>query len=361
MHAIQLFLFLMKDNKGYLIINLDTETLLDEEAEILNNKFVGGVLLFEHNFSNINQIKSLIASIKNINSNLLIAIDHEGGRVQRFKKGFTSLPSFNSIGNIYEKNPNLGDEIAYHSGYIAGYELKNIGVDINFSPVVDLSTNSDVLNSRTFSESTTDVVRMSLSYIRGLIDNGIIPTLKHYPGHGTVTGDTHTDLMTCSMSWEEIYEHLVVFEKIYSKHEIPIMTSHIQFKKISKHPVTTSSEWLYDIARKAFGKYPFFISDDLEMIGVKKHYPELSKLSILEKTLSEGCAMAIVTTMQDKKIIEEKRSYLFYKNEYLDKLNYDNFQPRNINLPCLHELSYNRGDMNTYHKSIEVVGRHIKE
>jgi hypothetical protein len=97
------------------------------------------------------------------------------------------------------------------------------------------------------------------------------------------------------------------------------------------------------------------------MLGIKKHYPELSKLSILEKTITEGCSMAIVTTMQDKKIIEEKRSYLFYKNEYLDKLNSHNFHPRNINLPCLHELTYNKGDVNTYRKATEVVGRHIKE
>ena len=351
----------MKDNQGYLIINLDTESLLDEEAEILNNKFIGGVLLFEHNFINFDQIKSLIADIKSINSNLLIAIDHEGGRVQRFKKGFTSLPSFNSIGNIYGMDPDLGEEIAYYAGYIAGYELKQIGVDVNFSPVVDLSTNSNVLSSRTFSKSSIDVVRLSLSYIDGLIDNGIIPTLKHYPGHGCVSGDTHTDLMSCKMSWEEIHKHLIVFEKIYNKQDIPIMTSHIQFNNISKDPVTTSSKWLNEIPSKVFGKFPFFISDDLEMLGIKKHYPELSKLSILEKTLAEGCSMAIVTTMQDKKIIEEKRSYLFYKNEYLDKLNSQNFHPRNINLPCSHELTYNKGDVNTYLKATEVVGRHIKE
>ena len=139
------------------------------------------------------------------------------------------------------------------------------------------------------------------------------------------------------------------------------MTSHIQFNKISTDPVTTSSKWLNEIPSKVFGKFPFFISDDLEMLGIKKHYPELSKLSILEKTLAEGCSMAIVTTMQDKKIIEEKRSYLFYKNEYLDKLNSHNFHPRNINLPCLHELTYNKGDVNTYRKATEVVGRHIKE
>jgi beta-glucosidase-like glycosyl hydrolase len=163
------------------------------------------------------------------------------------------------------------------------------------------------------------------------------------------------------MSWEEIYKHLIVFEKIYNKQDIPIMTSHIQFNNISMDPVTTSSKWLNDIPSKVFGKFPFFISDDLEMLGIKKHYPELSKLSILEKTLAEGCSMAIVTTMQDKKIIEEKRSYLFYKNEYLDKLNSHNFRPRNINLPCSHELTYNKGDVNTYLKATEVVGRHIKE
>ena len=351
----------MKDNQGYLIINLDSETLLDEEAEVLTNKFIGGVLLFEHNFIHPDQIKSFIDDIKSINSNLLIAIDHEGGRVQRFKKGFTSLPSFNSIGHIYEMDTNLGDKIAYYTGYIAGYELKEVGIDVNFSPVVDLSTNSNVLSSRTFSQSSIDVVRLSLSYIQGLIDNGIIPTLKHYPGHGCVSGDTHTDLMSCNMSWEEIYTHLIVFEKIYNKQDIPIMTSHIQFNSISKKPVTTSSNWLNDIPNQIFGKLPFFISDDLEMLGIKKHYPKLSKLSILEKTLVGGCSMAIVTTMQDKKIIEEKRSYLFYKNEYLDKLNSQNFHPRNINLPCLHELTYNKGDVNTYRKAIEVVGRHIKK
>ena len=351
----------MKNNQGYLIINLDTEILLDEEAEILNNKFIGGVLLFEHNFINPDQVNSLITNIKTINSDLLIAIDHEGGRVQRFKKGLTSLPSFNSIGNVYRMDPSLGDEVAYYAGYIAGYELKEIGIDINFSPVVDISTNSNVLSSRTFSRSSIDVVRLSLSYIEGLIDNGIIPTLKHYPGHGCVSDDTHTDLVCSDMSWEEIYKHLIVFEKIYDKHDIPIMTSHIQFNNISNDPVTTSSKWLNEIPEKVFGKLPFFISDDLEMLGVKNHFPQLSKLSILEKTLTGGCAMAIVTTMQDKKIIEEKRSYLFYKNEYLDKLKSQKFHPRDINLPCLHELTYNKGDMNTYRKATEVVGRHIKE
>ena len=357
----QQFSFQMKDNHGYLIINLDTTNLLDEEAEMLNNKFIGGVLLFEHNFINQDQIKSLIKNIKSINSNLLIAIDHEGGRVQRFKEGFTSLPSFSSIGAACKANHDLAEEIAYHAGYIAGFELKAIGVDLNFSPVVDLTSSSNVLNSRTFSESSIDVIELSSSYIQGMIDNGIMPTLKHYPGHGAVSGDTHTDLMINNLSWEELHKHIVIFEKIHNKYEVPIMTSHIQFNNISSDPVTTSAKWLNDIANKLFNKLPYFISDDLEMLGLKKHYPELSRLSILEKTLTGGCSMAIVTTMQDRKIIQEKRSYLFYKNEYLDKLDQYDFHTDHINLPCLHDLSYNKGNLSTYRKAVELVEKHMRE
>ena len=247
-------------------------------------------------------------------------------------------------------------------GWLIGYELRCIGIDVNTAPVLDINYNrSNVMQGRCFSEDPKDTSLLSEAFIIGTKQSGISSICKHYPGHGCVSGDTHTDLMSCKMSWEEIHKHLIVFEKIYNKQDIPIMTSHIQFNNISKDPVTTSSKWLNEIPSKVFGKFPFFISDDLEMLGIKKHYPELSKLSILEKTLAEGCSMAIVTTMQDKKIIEEKRSYLFYKNEYLDKLNSHNFHPRNINLPCLHELTYNKGDVDTYRKATEEVGKHIKE
>ena len=97
------------------------------------------------------------------------------------------------------------------------------------------------------------------------------------------------------------------------------------------------------------------------MLGIRKHYPELSRLNILEKTLTSGCSMAIVTTMQDKKIIKEKKSHLFYKNEYLDKLNSHSINTDHINLPSLDNLSYNRGEVDTYHKAIEFMGQYIKE
>ena len=94
---------------------------------------IGGVILFSHNYANKNQIKSLISSIKEIRDNIIICIDHEGGRIQRFKNEFTSLPSFQVIGNLYSIDKTKAEDLAYYSGYIAGYELKNIGIDINFS------------------------------------------------------------------------------------------------------------------------------------------------------------------------------------------------------------------------------------
>ena len=117
----------------------------------MENEIIGGVILFDHNYENVEQTISLIDSIKSINNNILIAVDHEGGRVQRFREEFTLLPSFESIGSIYLDDQHLADEIAYYCGYISGFELKRAGIDINFSPVVDLSSESNVLNSRTFS------------------------------------------------------------------------------------------------------------------------------------------------------------------------------------------------------------------
>ena len=154
--------------------------------------YIGGVILFDHNYEHVEQVKSLIDSIKSINNDIFIAVDHEGGRVQRFKEDFTLLPSFESIGDIYLDDQDLADEIAYYCGYISGFELKRAGIDINFSPVVDLSSDSNVLNSRTLSRDPEVILRLASRYIMGHIDNEIIPVLKHFPGHGAVLSDTHT-------------------------------------------------------------------------------------------------------------------------------------------------------------------------
>lgn len=348
----------MNNIQGPLIINLDSTTLLQGEAILLKHQFVGGVLLFAHNYSNAYQMKSLIQDIKNINDKLKIFIDHEGGRVQRFKSDFTHLPSFELIGKIYNSDSNIGKELSYYVGYVAGYELKSLGVDVNFSPVVDLDIDSDVLKGRTFSKDCNDVIALVRPYLNGLIDNGIIPTLKHFPGHGCVTGDTHLDLSESNFSISDINNHIAPFKDIYNEFNIPIMTSHIQFNSISDNPVTTSHEWLNSISKEIFINNPFYISDDLEMKGISKRYPNLSKIKLLEKSLSNGCSMVIVTTMQNQEIINKKKSHEFYWNEYINKLSSINYKP-DINLQCLTDLSYNKGVMSTYKKAINFIESNI--
>ena len=122
----------MKISSNSIIINVDSTILSKEECKLLENEIIGGVILFDHNYENVEQTISLIDSIKSINNNILIAVDHEGGRVQRFREEFTLLPSFESIGNVYLDDQDLADEIAYYCGYISGFELKRVGIDINF-------------------------------------------------------------------------------------------------------------------------------------------------------------------------------------------------------------------------------------
>ncbi len=341
---------------GPIIINLDSISISTEEKDLLSSNLIGGVILFSHNYANKNQIKSLISSIKEIRDNIIICIDHEGGRIQRFKNEFTSLPSFQLIGNLYSIDKIKAEDLAYYSGYIAGYELKDIGVDINFSPVIDLTSKSAVLNSRTFSDNPNVVVDLACKYIQGYVDNGIIPTLKHFPGHGVITTDTHTDISYCDLPYEQLDSHICSFQNIHNKINIPIMTGHIIYPKVSEQPVTSSSKWLQEISNNLFSYKPFFISDDLEMKGLSDHFKDESRLNIFHKVISSGCDMTIITTMQNQKLIEDKKSYYFYQKEFIEPLcKSDKFQISDINIPCSDDISYNIGDFNVYKNALKYL------
>ncbi len=346
---------------GPLIINLDSTELSKAESDILSNRIIGGIILFSHNYSNKSQIQSLIQSIKDIRDDIIIAVDQEGGRIQRFKKEFSLLPSFSQISQLYTHDNNTAEKVAYSAGYVAGFELRQVGVDINFSPVVDLTSKSRVMSDRTFSESPDIVIPLASSYIKGLIDNGIVPTLKHFPGHGAVISDTHTDISICDYSYNELLNHISTFKKLHRQYNIPIMTSHIVYNKISHNPVTTSSEWLKDLSSEIYETKPFYISDDLEMAAIANNYNNYSKRDILVKSLESGCSMAIVTTMQNKDNIKNKNSYNFYYSEYIEKSS-DIWNPVTdaIHLPCLEDINYNNGNTDVYKKSIECLRTIIK-
>mgnify|MGYP001370806322 CR=1 FL=1 len=342
---------------GPLIINIDSTTLQDKERDLLSINAIGSVILFAHNYISKNQVKNLITEIKNINSEILISVDHEGGRIQRFKDEFTILPSFTSIGNIYDKDKSYAKDLAYHSGYIAAYELKSVGVDINFSPVVDLTNISSVLHDRTFSKDSSIVIDLATKYIQGHIDNGIIPVIKHYPGHGTIENDSHHELCICKHSRKEMEHHLNVFLSLSNNFNIPIMTSHIQFTEVCENPATTSATWLKDIPSKYFRNKPFFISDDIEMLGLSSYYCDISSFNILDKVLSNGCSMAIITSMQKRSYVENKRSAEYIFDEYLSKLDQLSISKNHTKMICHDDIIYNKGTQSMYNNSINSISK----
>ena len=352
----------MKISSNSIIINIDSTILSKEECKLLENEIIGGVILFDHNYENVEQTISLIDSIKSINNNILIAVDHEGGRVQRFREEFTLLPSFESIGKIYLDDQDLADEIAYYCGYISGFELKRAGIDINFSPVVDLSSESNVLNSRTFSRNPEAIFRLASRYIMGHIDNGIMPVLKHFPGHGAVLSDTHTTISECNFDYDELSPHVEPFKELYKKFKIPIMTSHITYRKISPEPVTVSSKWLSELSKTIFDQKPIFISDDLEMSAISKNFENESKVDILNKTFNAGCNLAIITTMQNKQIIKCKESYYYFQKEYIDQSNnIDKTIAEDINLLCFKDKSFYEDNSKNYHNALEGLKSQIEK
>jgi len=234
-------------NIGPLIINIDNTRLSDNEKSIIKHELIGGVILFTHNYSSKNQLTTLVNELKSIKDNLLITIDHEGGRIQRLIDNFTHLPSFEYISQI--KNKKLKHEIAYSSGYIAGHELSEIGFDINFSPVVDLNHDKDnkLLKDRTFGNNSVDVIELANQYIIGCLSGGILPVLKHYPGHGRVSTDSHIEDCVSDVTFDELINtDIKPFQELVKNHQIPIMTNHIIYKEIDDYITTYSKKLLQE-------------------------------------------------------------------------------------------------------------------
>lgn len=313
---------------GPLIINIDGVMLSKDEAKLLEHDLIGSVILFSHNYNDIEQLNKLIKDIKNVKDNILISVDHEGGRIQRFQKGFTKLPSFEEIGSLYsdDETPNISEasKLAYACGFVSGHELSKAGVDINFSPVVDinrnlLEMNQYVLKDRCFSDNIETILNLAKSYVSGSLCGGITPVLKHYPGHGAITGDTHTDYCTSDLVYDDLLEDLLPFLTLhaFTSGSIPIMTSHIKFPNVDDKIVTYSKKWLTDIPKSwVSNREVFFISDDLEMKAAVTQ-EEITAAKRVIDALEAGCNMVIATTLLKNDIVESKKSHEYFNKYYL--------------------------------------------
>jgi beta-N-acetylhexosaminidase len=279
----------MSNNIAPLMIDVSGLELTQKDKERISHPSVGGLILFSRNFESKEQVKRLIKSIRNIKENILIAVDHEGGRVQRFKKGFTHIPAMAKLGEHYDNNPQEALELAEDCGFVLAYELAEIGIDFSFTPVLDINySTSSVIGDRAFHTQTDIISKLAQKFVEGVHRVGMKTVGKHFPGHGFVAGDSHIDKPIDSRDFVELEKDYQVFSQVDID---AIMPAHIIFPKVDDKPVGFSSIWLNDILRDKLNFKGCIFSDDLSMQGAL-FFEDISTRVI--ESLKSGCDMALI-------------------------------------------------------------------
>ncbi len=258
-------------------IGFDGLELPPSISKFIQENTIGGVTLFANNYESPAQTAELINSIQALKAPhdppLVIAIDHEGGKVQRFKKPFTRFPEARTIAE--ENSPKLIFECAQ----IMGKELRAVGVNVNYAPVADINTNpsNPIIGRRAFGETEEQVSKMVTAFVRGLITSGIQPVVKHFPGHGDTSQDSHFRLPKVKASLDMLLKReLAPFLKAFKSHCDLVMTAHIIVESVEpKLPATLSKKILQGILRDQLHYSGLIISDDMEMRAITDHFGEI--------------------------------------------------------------------------------------
>ncbi|HPI40446.1 MAG TPA: beta-N-acetylhexosaminidase [Pseudobdellovibrionaceae bacterium] len=260
----------------HLIVGVSGFVLTADEKDFLIQNNIGGVILFQRNFQNPKQIYDLCAEIQGLSLKtkdkipFFIGIDMEGGRVQRLKAPFTQWPAVQNLGKL--DNPMLSFSFAHRMGL----ELHSVGINLNFAPCADVLTNpkNQVIGDRALSDKVEVVDKHISALVRGYIKAGVLPCVKHFPGHGNTLLDSHEQLPVEDFDLSRLESlELIPFKKAFRSRVDMVMTAHIQFPKIDPEwPVTLSQVFLQDILRKNLRYRGLIFSDDLDMKALRNHY-----------------------------------------------------------------------------------------
>jgi beta-N-acetylhexosaminidase len=254
---------------GPLFVDLAGVELDAEDRELLASPMVGGVVLFARNYVGPEPMIRLCDELHALRTPpLLIAVDHEGGRIQRFREGLTALPSAQFLGRVWAQDREAACRLCRAAGFVAGAELNRLGIDLCFAPVVDLAhRDSTVIGDRAFGSDPAQVAELALHWIRGLESGGVHATIKHFPGHGGVAGDTHHEAAIDPRKAATLERRdLVPFRTLISRlPEISVMTAHVRFPALDPEPASLSAFWIGEVLRRRLGAEGAVVSDDLTM------------------------------------------------------------------------------------------------
>lgn len=283
----------MTDFLGPVMLGVTGLELTPEDLERLRHPAAGGVILFTRNYQDPQQLQALVAAIRAVRSpGLLVAVDQEGGRVQRFHEGFTEIPSMQKIGEIFNYDPTRGQELARDAGWVLAHELRNAGVDFSFTPVLDRDIGiSEVIRERSFHERADVIVMLAGQLLDGLEEAGMSGVGKHFPGHGAVAADSHTDSPVDGRPFSEIEaEDLDAFLPLLPRLG-GIMPAHVVYPEVDSRPAGFSGIWLHDLLRARYGFDGAIFSDDLGMSGASVAGSPAERAHV---ALYAGCDMVLI-------------------------------------------------------------------
>lgn len=279
---------------GPVMLDVEGQELTQEDKDLLAHPAVGGLILFSRNFDSVEQVTQLVKSIRAArNGDLIIAVDHEGGRVQRFREGFTVLPTAASIGGLFAEQPELACEKARALGQLLALELRSIDIDLSFAPVLDLDYGcSSVIGDRAWHSEPASLVELAKATMMGMRNAGMASTGKHFPGHGAVVADSHLELPVDERSFAALQRDIQPFKALIDAGMESIMPAHVLYPAIDKEqPAGFSQRWTNEILRGELGFDGVVFSDDLSMAGAAAsgNHAERAELAI-----QAGCDIALV-------------------------------------------------------------------
>ncbi len=265
---------------GRLMLDVAGLSLTADEREILHNPHVGGLILFARNYQSKQQLAALIADIRLQNSKIVIAVDQEGGRVQRFREQFTLLPPMYSLHVSYQNNPELACEQALELGWLMASELIDMDIDISLAPVLDLHWNhSSVIGNRAFGDAHQQVSQLASRFMQGMSEAGMKATGKHFPGHGWAVADSHLEAAIDERPFEQIdADDLQPFKQLIKEGLAALMPAHVIYSQVDNKPAGYSDYWLKTVLREQLGFNGVIFSDDLNMEGA----------GVIENSVTQG-------------------------------------------------------------------------
>ena len=265
-----------------------------DDINRLQHPLIGGVILFARNFASPEQLKKLNASIRSLREPMLpIAVDHEGGRVQRFREGFTAIPPMRLLGRRWDNSPDDARELAENVGYVIATELIAHGVDFSFAPVLDVDWGeSGVIGDRAFHTEPTVIAELGKALMAGMAKRGMGSVGKHFPGHGFVRADSHHEIPMDDRSFDEIDKADLIPFRALAKHGMSaVMPAHIIYSQVDSRPAGFSSKWLKDILRGQLDFDGLIFSDDLSMEGASTAGNVTQRA---HAALNAGCDMVLL-------------------------------------------------------------------